>query len=194
MDTTTTEGRDPTGRQLLAAALTHPDRVRSRQLTWRALGAAEKPVVTALTQTLLKTLPRTGALLSDHDRAELAWDVFAAVKRALIISPNTLKALAKGTPSPVHGSERAEIAAAARRKLTTGGFTVGEADSRTLAYTLADLVSSALAEIADVPVEPVRLGAVTPTRGPVLDHDYFDWRTGQPLFAVPTPAATTIAA
>lgn len=176
MDTTSDAGR-PTGRELLADALNHTDLVRSRQLTWRALGAAEKQVVAAVTRTVLPTLACTRRRDPDLDR-DVAFDLFAALQRALSNSPHTLRAIAKGTPSPVHGTERAELCAAVTRKLTTGGYLVEQAAIRPLTYALVGILAGALDEPANVPAEHPRLPAIT--TGPVLDHDLYDWRTGAP--------------
>lgn len=195
--------RDPqsplTGLEYLTAALSAPDQVVRARKTWEALQAVESPGVRNITYGVLPSLsaradlPREDADRLHRYRSNTAIDVFRAFQRGLMASTFTLAALAKGTPSPVHGTERATLTAAVRRPLIAAGYEVDEATARKATYAVADALRAALTGPA-IPVrQPARLGAIPVETGPVADHDEVHWLTGEPLHP-PRACAETLAA
>lgn len=187
-----------TGLEHLARALAVPDPVTRARHTWQAVQTAEAGAVDVIARDVLTTLvtPR-GDLEPQHIhqldlvRSTNALEVFRALHRALACAPQTLTALAKGTPSPVHGAERRGLVAAVRRPLISAGYEVDEATARKVTYAVVAAVGTALAAPARIPVPPPRAGAAPLCDGPLVDHDDVDWLTGEPK---PNPCEATRAA
>lgn len=152
-----------TGRRQLGDALARPDQFSRQRTTWQALTLLEDQVTATVLRDVLPRLPLSEDLTAaERERVHAtvrgtAIDLVWAYKLTLAGSKNTLAALAKGTPSPVHGADRDALCTSVRRKLTAAGYlTPTQASARTLTYELADLFAAALASTYPAPTPDPR--------------------------------------
>lgn len=184
------ESPTATGLEHLAEALAQDaeDFAARKRAIWLAVGAVQHHAANDLASNHLDDLapPRADLTRTERERQLktlqcTAEFVIRAYHRALMSSTNTLRALAAGTPSPVHGSERAGLSAAVRRPLVAAGYNVTPDVERTLSYKIADILARALTQPAQLPLARTFLQGTNAPDDLVVDHDEVDWRTGEPL-------------
>ena len=184
------EPRSVTGLERLKEALAlgeSADLYTRKRATWDALLSVEHHAIADLVNGRLNSLAVPRSDLSAAEVASLGrarWVtsefVIRAFQRGLAGAPHTLTAIARGALNPVHGSERAMLTAAVRRPMIAAGYSVTADVERQLTYTMAGVFADALAKAAKVravPAGAVRFDCAALT----IDHDDFDWQTGEPL-------------